>query len=308
VSNVRQLPPHNNAADDDGLNRTPPGDPEAERALLARCIHHPEEYTAAAEIVGSEDFTHPGHRILWDVIGHQLAEHKPVDPISLRAAIEKLGQLRAVSRRHLIWEVVQRRSAPPTPSTTPTRPRQDPSAPHRRPGRTPALRRPQRRHRRGPRRTDHRLVQERTTSPTAGSGRFVPGGSFILDRPDTVPAVWGEGDNILWAEGEALIIAGPPGVGKTTVGQQVLLAAIGVRAHALGMAVRPAKRVLYLASDRPQQAARSMARMVTTSTATSSTSTSPSGPAPRRRTSSRTPASCCACASRPTPTWCASTP
>src|SRR5690606_5477657 len=78
-----------------------------------------------------------------------------------------------------------------------------------------------------------------------------------------VPAVWGEDDNVLWAEGDALIIAGPPGVGKTTVGQQVLLASIGIRPHALGLAVRPAKRVLYLARDPPQQAARSMARMVT---------------------------------------------
>lgn len=263
MTNVRHLSPQDHAADDDGLNRTPPGDPEAERALLARCIHHPEEHSAAADIVTAEDFTHPGHRLIWDVIGHQLAENKPVDPITLRAAIEKLGQLRSVAGGALVFEVSN--AVGPTDAETyaeivhaKTRLRRiDDLAVRLRSGVLNGG-------------TVEELeeqvtafAQERTTSHSTGGGRFVPGGAFILDRPDTVPAVWGEDDHVLWAEGEALIIAGPPGVGKTTVGQQVLLAAIGVRPHALGYAVRPAKRVLYLASDRPQQAARSMARMVT---------------------------------------------
>lgn len=263
MDNVRQFNPRD-SADDDGLNRNPPGDPEAERALLGRCIHHPEEYTAAADIVTTEDFTHPGHRLIWDVLGHQITENKPVDPITLRAAIENLGQLRTVAGGTLVFEVSN--AVGPTDAEAyagivhaKTRLRRiDDLAVRLRSGVLNGG-------------TVEELeqqvtafAQERTTASTGtGAGRFVPGGAFILDRPDTVPAVWGEDDNVLWAEGEALIIAGPPGVGKTTVGQQVLLAAIGVRPHALGMAVRPAKRVLYLASDRPQQAARSMARMVT---------------------------------------------
>lgn len=262
MDNVRHMNPRD-SADEDGLNRNPPGDPEAERALLARCIHHPEEYNAAAEIVTSEDFTNPGHRLIWDVIGHQLAESKPIDPITLRAAIEELGQLRTVAGGALVFDVSN--AVGPTGAETyaeivhaKTRLRRiDDLAIRLRSGVLNGG-------------TVEELeahvttfVQDRASSHNTGTTRFVPGGSFILDRPDTVPAVWGEDDNVLWAEGEALIIAGPPGVGKTTVGQQVLLAAIGIRSHALGFAVRPAKRVLYLASDRPQQAARSMARMVT---------------------------------------------
>lgn len=261
MENVRPINPRD-AADDDGLGRKPPGDPAAERALLARCIHQPAEYRDAAELIGSDDFTQPGHRLLWDVIGHQITDGKHVDPISLQAAIEKLGQLRQVDGGALIWQI----SGEAGPGEAAyyaelvrekTRLRHiDGLAVRLRSG---VLN--------GGTVDDLEeqitgYVQQRTTQ-AAGTSRFVPGGSFILDRPDTVPAVWGEGDQILWAEGEALIIAGPPGVGKTTVGQQVLLAAIGVRSHALGLAVRPAKRVLYLASDRPQQAARSMARMVT---------------------------------------------
>jgi replicative DNA helicase len=262
VENVRPFP--RDMADDDGIDRLPPGDLAAERAAIARCIHHPAEYLDAAEIITSEDFTHPGHRLLWDVIGHQVGEGKLIDPITLRAVVESLGQLRQVGGGALIWEISG--EAGPGEAAyyadlirAKTRLRRiDDLAVRLRSGvlnggaveeledQVTAF------------------VQERGSSHAAGTSRFVPGGSFILDRPDTVPAVWGEDDNILWAEGEALIIAGPPGVGKTTVGQQVLLAAIGIRPHALGMAVRPAKRVLYLASDRPQQAARSMARMVTT--------------------------------------------
>ncbi|MCX4703909.1 AAA family ATPase [Streptomyces sp. NBC_01373] len=261
MSNVRQMSPHD-TADDDALNRLPPGDPAAERALITRCINRPDEYTVAAEIIGSDDFTHPAYRILWDAIGQQLADKKPVDPVALRATVEALGQLRMFSNGALIWEIARELGpgdaeyyAELIQAKTRLR-RIDDLAVRLRSG---VLN--------GGAVDDLEeqitgYVQQRGTA-AAGSSRFVPGGAFILDRPDTVPAVWGEGDQILWAEGEALIIAGPPGVGKTTVGQQVLLAAIGVRAHALGMAVRPAKRVLYLASDRPQQAARSMARMVT---------------------------------------------
>ena len=261
MDNVRQMT--RDTADEDGLNRNPPGNVEAERALLARCIHHADEYAEAAEIITGDDFTQPAYRLLWDVIGHQIAERSPTDPITLRAEIEKLGQLRQVNNGTLIWDISGEggiNSAAHYAGLVheKTRLREiDNFAIRLRSG---VLN--------GGSIDDLEeqitgFVQQRTAAHGSGTSRFVPGGSFILDRPDTVPAVWGEGDQILWAEGEALIIAGPPGVGKTTVGQQVLLAAIGVRAHALGLAVRPAKRVLYLASDRPQQAARSMARMVT---------------------------------------------
>lgn len=262
MSHVRQLPPQDTAADDDGLNRRPPADLDAERAVLSRVIHDPAEYRDAADVLGSDDFTHPGYRLIWDVIGHQLAKNEPIDPITLRSVIDELGQLRTVAGGSLVFEVSN--AVGPVDAEhyaglvhAKTRLRRIESLAIQL--RSGVLN--------GGNADDLEehitgYVQQRT-SQAAGTSRFVPGGSFILDRPDTVPAIWGEGDQVLWAEGEALIIAGPPGVGKTTVGQQVLLAAIGIRPHALGMAVRPAKRVLYLASDRPQQAARSMARMVT---------------------------------------------
>lgn len=91
--------------------------------------------------------------------------------------------------------------------------------------------------------------------------RMLDGAAFALDVPDTVPAVWGHGDQVLWAEGEALMICGPQGVGKTTLAGQLIIARLGLVDSVLGFPV-PAgnRRVLYLACDRPRQASRSLRR------------------------------------------------
>jgi len=93
--------------------------------------------------------------------------------------------------------------------------------------------------------------------------RALLGGTFILDVPEGVPAIWREGERVLWAKGESFLLCGPSGVGKTTVAQQVVLARIGLREEILGLPVAPAEgRGLYLAMDRPAQVARSFRRMV----------------------------------------------
>ena len=94
--------------------------------------------------------------------------------------------------------------------------------------------------------------------------RWSDGGAFILDAPDKVPAVWGRDDDVLWPKGEPLMIAAPPGLGKTTIGQQLALALAGVGSgQLLGLPVSPAAgKVAYIAADRPAQAARSFRRMV----------------------------------------------
>ena len=92
------------------------------------------------------------------------------------------------------------------------------------------------------------------------SSKIVAGGTFILDAPDHVPAVWGRGNEVLWASGESMILAGPPGVGKTTVAGQLVRARI-IGGEVLGYPIeRTGSRVLYLAMDRPRQIARALRR------------------------------------------------
>lgn len=112
--------------------------------------------------------------------------------------------------------------------------------------------------------------------PEADSGGKVPptthiarqlqdGRSFVLDAPTEVPAVWGTGTEVLWSRGESLIVAGPQGVGKSTLVQQLALKRAGITdPDLIGFPVVPdlERCVLYIAADRPQQIARSMRRMV----------------------------------------------
>ncbi|HRD10509.1 MAG TPA: AAA family ATPase [Mycobacterium sp.] len=99
-------------------------------------------------------------------------------------------------------------------------------------------------------------------APIGEADHAVDGASFILDRPAGVPAIWGRGSHVLWARGEALMVAGPQGLGKTTLSGQLLRASLGLGdGQVLGYPVADLGcRVLYLAMDRPSQIARSMAR------------------------------------------------
>lgn len=91
--------------------------------------------------------------------------------------------------------------------------------------------------------------------------RLVDGATFVLDVPNTVPAIWGHGGDVLWAQGEALMICGGNGVGKTTLATQIVRARIGLNTTVLGLPIEPgSRRVLYLAMDRPSQIRRAMHR------------------------------------------------
>lgn len=93
---------------------------------------------------------------------------------------------------------------------------------------------------------------------------MAPGGDAIFDEPDSIPALWGEDTEVLWAEGEPTMICAPPGIGKTTLAQQLVLGLVGLQAEVLGLPVsqRTDRRILYLAMDRPRQIRRSFRRMV----------------------------------------------
>jgi replicative DNA helicase len=91
--------------------------------------------------------------------------------------------------------------------------------------------------------------------------RLVDGATFVLDVPNTVPAIWGTGGDVLWAQGEALMICGGNGVGKTTLATQIVRARIGLDTTVLGLPIEPgSRRILYLAMDRPSQIRRAMHR------------------------------------------------
>jgi replicative DNA helicase len=92
---------------------------------------------------------------------------------------------------------------------------------------------------------------------------MVDGLAFALGAMGDSQAIWGRGDEILWSSGEPTLIVGPDGVGKTTLLHNLILGSLEVRADVLGFPVAPADRgILYVAADRPKQAARALWRLV----------------------------------------------
>ena len=103
----------------------------------------------------------------------------------------------------------------------------------------------------------------RVTLPADDLTRAIDGAAFVDGVPDHVPALWGDAEAVLWAQGEGLMLVGPDGVGKTTLGQQAALCRVGIRDTLLGYPIeRATGKVLYIAADRPRQAASSMRRML----------------------------------------------
>lgn len=93
--------------DDDALTRTPPYDLVTEQAILSKCMYDPAAYQVAARVIDRFDFYRPAHQMIWDLMGQQLAHQPPlpVDPIALRAEIDKLGMLRYVDGGNYLFEI-----------------------------------------------------------------------------------------------------------------------------------------------------------------------------------------------------------
>jgi hypothetical protein len=88
--------------------------------------------------------------------------------------------------------------------------------------------------------------------------------SLLAEAQGPPRAVWGSGHDVLWSSGEPLLIGAGVGAGKTTLAG-LLVRALLFGGDVLGRPVvplAPGKRVLYLALDRPEQIARSLARQI----------------------------------------------
>lgn len=92
-------------------------------------------------------------------------------------------------------------------------------------------------------------------------------GGLLLDLPGVVP-IWGEGNKLLAVEGQAWMIAGPDGTGKTTIAAQYAKTRLGLLpgGEMWGQPLQPlpeSQSVYYLAMDRPRQAMESIRRDLT---------------------------------------------
>lgn len=99
-----------------------------------------------------------------------------------------------------------------------------------------------------------------------GNDHLIDGYTFFTSEAASPEPRWGAPGEVVWAQNEPLMIFAPTGVGKTTLSQHLALAMIGVGpSNLLGFPVIPIDgTLLYIAADRPAQAARSGARLIGT--------------------------------------------
>jgi replicative DNA helicase len=246
----------------------PPQNLEAEESVLGAMMLAPGAIVRARDVLGDtgRDFYRDSHARIYLAA---LALHdrgEPVDPITLTAEISGARRSRPGRRprpparaRRTGARVGERRALRPDRASGGHAAWPDPDGRRGRAARLgPGGRR---RHARRPGPAMVGELEERVTP--ADESHLVGGGDFILDVPEGDAAVWGDQGSIGWATGEGLMLCGPQGVGKTTLMQQLALARAGLLSRLLGLPVAVDERpILYVAADRPRQAARSLARMV----------------------------------------------
>lgn len=247
---------------------TPPSNLEAEELVLGAALRARPALEVLTSQLRPEDFYKPRHVTIARAIASLAEEHALVEDVTVAAYLEREGALADVGGRteitriamgcpspanaahyaHLVDQAARlRRLIAAATEITAAGYRADNDAFATIAGLLE--------HARGD-------VDRPGAGANVGPG-FVAGGSFVFDGTRDIAAAWGDGDDVLWASGEPLLLVGPQGVGKTTLAQQLALARMGFTPKVLGWPVQPgAGRVLYIAADRPEQTRRSLQRMV----------------------------------------------
>lgn len=243
------------------------GPDQIEQVVIGALMVSPTAVSEVLPILQASDFHKAAHGVIYSAVAANAAIGEPTDPLAIAITLDKIGDLQRIGGVSYLHTC--QASVPNVASATWYARQVKERAFARRTEESAAKLA-------DAARTGDRLAiaraydamqQQLAATPDEGGAgwksQLSNGGSFIFDTPDKVPVIWGAGDDVLWVSGEALMICGPQGVGKTTLGGQLVMARLGLIPEVLGWPVVPGEgRVLYLAMDRPQQAARSLLRVV----------------------------------------------
>ncbi|WSM48129.1 AAA family ATPase [Streptomyces sp. NBC_01708] len=251
------------------LTAVPPHDVDAEAAVLGACMHKGAVIDEVRLLLDAADFYRPAHETVWRAILALHSEDKPTDPIVLSHQLRAQDDLERVGG---VVYVHQLADAVPSASSAAyyagiVRTMADlrrlrasgirTAQQTMEPGADPDAIRSE---------VEAEVQAERERALASGQGRLsrfiTDGWRFVTETGTDTEPLWGTREQTAWSSGESLMIVGAPGVGKTTLAHQVILARLGLSDSVLDMPVAPSRRVLYLALDRYKQIARAMARSV----------------------------------------------
>ncbi len=251
------------------MSELPPQDIDAEQAVLGATMFNHKAVDEVRAVLDPSDFYRPAHETIWRAVLTLRTQDDPTDPIALAHHLNGTGDLRRVGGAAYLHTLV---NAVPSVSNAGYYAQIVRSKAELRRLRDAGLRTVERVQEPGADPAEIRtaveeeLRAERERALASGNSRLsrylVDGWDFVTKEGAATTPLWGTEEQAAWASGEALMIVGAPGVGKTTLAHQVVLARLGLQEAVLDLPVQPGERVLYLAMDRPKQIARAMRRRV----------------------------------------------
>lgn len=247
---------------------TPPHDVEAEQAVLGACMFHSAVIDAVRQVLEPGDFFRPAHTTIWHALLELRKQQAPTDAIALTHRLSATGDLMRVGGRPYLHtlasyaatgsveyyaDIVRQHADLRVLQATAVRVLQGATAPGADPSEVRALLTA----------TLNAAVDRARRSSGGRLQRYAQDGwSFVSDTPAGATPLWGTAGKTAWASGESLMLVGPPGVGKSTIAQQIVMARLGLLSAVLEMPVQEGEKLLYIAADRPSQLARAFNRIV----------------------------------------------
>ncbi|MFB7148512.1 DnaB-like helicase N-terminal domain-containing protein [Streptomyces virginiae] len=246
-----------------------PRNEAAEMAVLGACVYQSEAIDRLRQILEPGDFYHPAHTTIWRALVELRQQQAPTDPIALGHQLQRTGDLNRIggatylhtlasaaavgSGAEYYADIVRQQADLRAMQAMAVRVLQGATSEGADPEEVRTL-------------LNASLQEVTDRSRRSSGGRLqryaLDGWAFVTDAATDTEPIWGAPGKAAWAAGESLMLVGPPGVGKSTIAQQVVLARIGLIAQVLDMPVQEGKKVLYIAADRPSQLARAFSRII----------------------------------------------